>query len=404
MRLIIKLLVVLALAAGLGLLIRYHEGSVTISLPPDTYDLAPNELALGILAMFVIGYFVIRTLIHLFTLPETLASWIGGRRRRKAQAALHDLVLAMHEGDLKRVDELAELAQRDESTAAAAALMAARAAHMNDELVRRNEWLQRSTSVAGADRARIMFAAETALDDQRPVEALAILARAPASLAASLPLLRLKLRALQGAEQWRDALETARQLQRKRGLSNEAFDRVREQAFESLFEGATDAAEVDALYQQMSRDDAGSAPVIEAAAEAFARTGEEMKSLRVIERILETRLSPPALVLFTRLNTIPPRERLRLAERWQRQYDDDALILATLGRLCIAEGLWGKAEECLRAADARSPSPFTRLALAEMYEALRRERDASQLYKDIARDPVANPVLAPMISDRRLPG
>ncbi len=403
MRLLIKLLIVLGLAAVLGLLIRYHEGSVTISLPPDSYELAPNELALGILAMFALGYVVVRVFIHLFSLPESLGRWWGARRRRQAEQALRDLVLAVHEGDLDKVDKLAERAQRDEACAGPSALMAARAAHLAGDVARRNQWVQRSASAPGADRARIMFAAESALDDQRPGDALAILGRAPTPLTASVQFLRLKLRALEGTGRWREVLDVAAALFARKGLDAQAQVQVRARAYEALFEVAQGPDEVDALYAELGRQDLGAGSVMEAAAEAYARTGEELKALRVIERILETRLSPAALVLFTRLDTIPPRDRLRLAERWQRQYDDDPLILATLGRLCIAEGLWGKAEECLRAANAKSPSPFTRLALAEMYEAMGRQQDASMLYKDIARDPHGGRLPPPVDERRRLP-
>lgn len=403
MRLLIKVLVVLALAAGLGLLIRYHEGSVLVSLPPDEYRLQPNELALAILFMFGLGYVLLRVLIQLFMLPETLSGWLGARRHRKAERALHEAVMAMHEGDLERVDQLAELAQRDEATAGPAALMAARAAHMKGDAVRRNEWLQRSTSAPNAERARIMLAAEAALDDERPLDALAVLSRAAAAQAGGVPMLRLRLRALQQAGQWREALQVGTQLHRAKGLGGDALERLRARALEALFDDAQDPAAVEAVYQEMGAERQAPDAVVEAAAEAYARVGEEVKALRVIERILERRVSARALVAFTRLDTIPPRDRLRLAERWLSQHADDPLILATLGRLCIAEGLWGKAEEFLRAANEKSPSPFTRLALAEMYEAMGRQHDASVLYKDIARDQRPG-LLPPVMTEPRLPG
>ncbi|MEZ5740324.1 MAG: heme biosynthesis HemY N-terminal domain-containing protein [Burkholderiaceae bacterium] len=386
MRLLIKLLVVLGLAVGLGLLIQYHEGSVTISLPPDEFHLAPNELALAILAMFVLGYLVVRIGFRLFTLPEWIGGIRGRRRQRKAESALHDTVLALHEGDYERVNRLAQRAQGHEGTAGPAALLAARAAHLAGNIAQRNDWLQVSANDRNTDKARIVLAAETALDDDRPADAMAILAQATPEHAGSVAVLRMRLRAEQALDQWKEALATATRLHQRQVYGDEALRALRVRAYEALFAAATQVSEVDALYKQLGREEKAIDEIVESAAEAYAAGGDEATAARLVEQTMERRLSSRLLVLFTRLDTIPPRDRLRIAERWQSQYQDDARILATLGRLCLLEGLWGKAEALLRQANEKSPSPFTRLALADMYEALGRQQDASELYRAIARD------------------
>ena len=51
-------------------------------------------------------------------------------------------------------------------------------------------------------------------------------------------------------------------------------------------------------------------------------------------------------------NNIPQIEQ---AERWLKQHTDDAGLLLALGKLCIHQGLWGKAQSYLDASISLEP-------------------------------------------------
>ena len=203
-------------------------------------------------------------------------------------------------------------------------------------------------------------------------------------------ILRLRLRAHEQSSDWHAVIKTANTLQKRGGISEEAGRDARSKAWQALFaETNGDLEKIKEHRKSISKQDLKIDGVSEAAAEAYALGGDHASAGKLVQTVLDERLSSRMLVLYTRLDAIETTERLRIAEGWLEKYkndEDSAMITAVLGRLCMAEGLWGKAEAYLKEANARSPSPFTRLALAEMYERLGRGEEASGLYRSIARD------------------
>jgi HemY protein len=96
------------------------------------------------------------------------------------------------------------------------------------------------------------------------------------------------------------------------------------------------------------------------------------------------RLVAPLVSLYAQLEAVPARERLRRAEAWRGRYGDDPVLLRALGRLCAAQGLWGKAEEFLLLAAGMAPDRETHLLLAQLYERLGRADEAQQHYRAAA--------------------
>ena len=92
------------------------------------------------------------------------------------------------------------------------------------------------------------------------------------------------------------------------------------------------------------------------------------------------------LRLYARLTSLPARDRLARAEKWRDRHGDDPALLATMGDLCLAESLWGKAEEFLQRADKLAPSRVTRQLLGSLYERTERRDEAYRYYKLAAED------------------
>jgi HemY protein len=79
-------------------------------------------------------------------------------------------------------------------------------------------------------------------------------------------------------------------------------------------------------------------------------------------------------------------ERIDHCERWLRAHPHDAALLLTLGRLCAARGLWGKATSFLDASLSIQPTRRGHIAAAQLYERVGREFEANRHYR-AAADP-----------------
>lgn len=387
MKLLISWTVALLLAIGLGLLLRYNDGTVTILLPPHSFEIAANTAALALIGGFIGGYLLLRTVLHLIRMPHAIRDWRQARRKRLANDSLTASVVAFNEGRIEQFEVMAQRALAHPDTAGTASLLAARAAHGRGDTVARDRWLKALDSHPGLADARAMFRAEICLEQTQGEAAVLALDELSAKAGASAQAQRLRLRALDQAGRWTEQLQVAARLLRSGVLDEPGARAIRLRAYEELFEEASESSQqVQQLFRSLSRHDREDPGILVPAIEAFAHSGDHRRAVDMIDTLMSTRIEPRLLILFTRLNSIATGDRLGMAEGWLKRYPDNPLILATLGRLCLAEELWGKAETFLKRANELEPSPFTRLALAEMYDVLGRAPEASELYRSIARD------------------
>jgi HemY protein len=78
------------------------------------------------------------------------------------------------------------------------------------------------------------------------------------------------------------------------------------------------------------------------------------------------------------------RLRIERGERWLLEREQDAALLAALGRLCVEAELWGKAQSYLEASLAFGESRETHLALARLHERFSRTAEAQRHYRRAA--------------------
>ena len=72
------------------------------------------------------------------------------------------------------------------------------------------------------------------------------------------------------------------------------------------------------------------------------------------------------------------RGQLEQAERWLPQHPDDAGLLLTLGKLCLHQGLWSRAQSYLDASNSLTPSSAAYNALGQLAEKLQHKEEASR--------------------------
>ena len=69
------------------------------------------------------------------------------------------------------------------------------------------------------------------------------------------------------------------------------------------------------------------------------------------------------------------------AEEWLRGHPDDAGLLLALGRMCIRQRLWGKAQSYLEASLSVAETQAAHLELARLCDQLERPDEANRHYR-----------------------
>ncbi len=392
MRRIIGLILVISAAVGLALLLRFNSGNVAILWPPYRVDLSLNLAIVVLLVTFLLLYFLVRAASQAYGLPARVRRYRGARRRERANRALRDSLVAFFEGRFGRAERLAENARDEPALAGPAALLAARAAQAAHQPERRDRWLEAAGEGDETRTATRVVSAEAALEDGRPGDALVAVEELGRLRPGRLHALDLRLRVHEQQKDWERVLEVVRELDKHDAIAEPRRRALRVRAYRALFRTRSgDVAAVRELWKSIGAAEREVDGVVEAAATAFADSGDHVQAARLAEGVLERRLAPGLLALYGRLDAVPAQQRLRTAERWLDKHGEDAELLTLLGQLCATEEIWGKAEEFLRRAEAKGGSRQARLALAALYDKLERPDDAAAVHRRIATD---TPLLA----------
>jgi HemY protein len=386
MRWVAWLLVAFALAVGMSLLMRFNYGNVAILWPPYRIELSANFAMALLLLGFLVAHVLLVATGKALALPQRVRDYRNRRQHEQATRALRDSVLAFFEGRLSRVEKHARAAQSLPVTAGAAALVAARSAQRMQEHDRRDRWLADATADANASNAVLMTQAEIAVEEQRPLDAIRIVERMHAGGARHLSGMRTLLRAYEQAERWEDVLHTLRLLEKREALHPAAAARLRGRAFnELLVRRAGDAAAIRELWRGLRADERRLPELAAPTVLALAAANATPEARKIAEQALDAAYSEPLLLAYATLSQVPARDRLERIEGWRNRYGDEPLLLLVLGRTCIAEKLWGKAEDYLKRVVRAEPTVAAHAALAELYEVTDRAEEAAVEYRAAAK-------------------
>jgi len=390
MRALFWLVAVFAAAVALALAGRLGEGYVLVVYPPWRVEISLVLYLLAMAAAFGAAYFALRLINHAFALPAHVRAFRERRRREQAQSALASALQCYFEGRYARAEKEASLAWESGASPGIAALVAARAAHQMREYERRGQWLERAEAAGESlHAARLLTQAELALDERDFIGARNALRSmhgiGPRHIAAA----RMQLRAERGAQNWEEVLRLAALLAKRGAFSPAIAEEYRVQAhIELLARESGDRGSLEARLRRIPAADLAHPRVAAAAARRAAALDEAPLGRELIERSLAVEWNAALVALYGEIDKLETgkrgneaRARIERAERWLREHAEDAQLLSTLGRLCVAAELWGKAQNYLEASLSFGPSRDAHLELARLAERDGRAAEAQKHFR-----------------------
>lgn len=305
-----------------------------------------------VLLLGVVAWALLRLLVLLLRGPFRL---LRRRRKAKARERLASGIIALQQGWPKRAEKLLRRAANDPVQRSAALLCAAECARQRGDQDAATRYLlelgKHDPHTVGA-----VAEARALLEAGQPQQALDLLQRAAAEQPAAPAAVELRARALAATGRAAEALPMLPELRRLRAREGQSSDRLEsELAAEAVRQAAT-AAELDAVWDGLSRPAQSSLPVLEALAVAAHRLERDADAVAALERQLDKNWDDNLVARWGALRHADPRRAIKRGEKWlDRQPDSPGLLLA-LGRLCHGEELWGKAEDFLQRALAGRPT------------------------------------------------
>jgi HemY protein len=227
------------------------------------------------------------------------------------------------------------------------------------------------------DQARLTTLADLLVSQERYEEALAVLNDLSARDARNLRLLKLKLQAEQAMRRWDEAIETVEALVKLGGVGPAEAASVRRAAhLGNLNRHAQDAGALAAYWKQLPSEMRVDPAVAATAARYHLALGGTEEAQAIIEQALDREWNPSLVALYGEAaggNAMPQIER---AEKWLRQHARDPALLLALGKLCMRQELWGKAQSYIEASLALEPTHDGHMTLAALMERIGKPQEA----------------------------
>ncbi len=396
MRGLFWLLAVFAAAVALALVGRVGDGYVLLVYPPWRVEVSLLLFVLALAAAFAVSYAAVRLIGHTLALPAQVRAFRERRKREHAQSALTAALQCHFEGRFARAEKEAALAWEAGVAPGLAALIAARAAQQLREFERRDLWLERAGAAGETlHAARLLTQAELLLEERDFVGARNALRSLHGTGPKHIATARMQLRAERGAQNWEEVLRLAAILAKRGAIPAAIAEEHRVQAYiELLARDSGDRGSFEARLRRIPAADQAHPRVAAAAARRAMALGEAALARELIERSLASEWNSALVLLYGDVRALEhqkardeARARIERAERWLREHAEDPQLLATLGKLCVAAELWGKAQNYLEASLSFGPSRVAHLELARLAEREGRAAEAQKHFRSASELP-----------------
>jgi HemY protein len=374
-----------AIAVVLATAGRFDAGQVLLVYPPYRVDISLNLFVVGIIVLFIVLYALMRIVRNIWRMPQRVAAYRERSRAAKAQAALRDAIGNLYAGRFSRAEKGARDSLTIGANKGAAGLIAATAAHRMHEYARRDEWLAQIDEPDWQD-ARLMATADMRADGHDADGALAALTEMQSQGGRRIHAQQIALRAQQQLKNWAEVLKLVKTLEKREAIHPAVAVRLRQQAAENLLRDRRhDADALLEVWHSLSSKERHSPRLADLAAELLGALNRQPDARKIVEEALAHNWDARLLRRYPDTAGNDALPLIQKAEAWQKERPDDADLLFSLGRLCLHQQLWGKAqsflEAALKLADNEPLKSRTHRALARLFEQLGDAGKANQHYR-----------------------
>jgi HemY protein len=365
-----------------------------------------GSLALFILLdviLFAVLYLTVRFFVRLWQTPSTVKTWHHQRQIRLAQKSLTRGLLEMAEGDWKGAEKRLLKHAANAETPLLNYLAAARAAQLQGEHERRDQYLQLAhESMPSADIAVSLTQAELQLAHQQMEQALATLKHLKSIAPKHVYVLKLLSELYQQLDDWQQLRELLPELKKRKACSPSELEQLesRIHLFSLQQAAGQDLPALENAWKQIPRKKRFQTSLVIEYARHLVSLNEPDKAIKEINQCLnkhrDKKWDDGVLIAYANINGSNPSIQLTVAEDWLKIKSSNPALLLMLARLSLKARLWGKARSYLEASIEIHPTISAYHELGNLLEQMGETDQARQYYRlGLDMDSESRPVELP---------
>lgn len=382
MRYLIYAMLALLAAVAVALLALPDPGYVLIGYGDWSVESTLVVLLLGMVAL----YATVRLLVGLRRVPRDLLDWERRRKTRRARNALNRGLIELAEGQWSNAERRLVRHAATSDNALITYLAAARAAQQQGAHERRDHYLRLAhESTPEADVAVGLSQAELQIAHGQMEQALATLRHLRSMAPRHVYVLKMLMKLYQRVQDWQALRELLPELTRRKVVDEQEAEELIIAVHSALLLQAAVKRDLEELRRvwgwlpkRLQQDQDLLLP--------YAQQLNDLDAVKEAEALLCAGLKQSwnqrLVYLYGQLQGGDAARRLAEAELWLRDHEKDPVLLLTLGRLCLANQLWGKARSYLEASVHISPTVETYQALGSLLEQLEEPDQAMVCYRN----------------------
>jgi HemY protein len=372
-------------AAAVAVTLAAHNpGYVQFVYPPYRMEMSLALFALLMVVIFVLGYLLVSLVFATLQMPEYVRRFRKERAANKGRAAMLEAFTAYFEGRFAAAEKAAVRAMELGEKSGLNPIVAARAAHELREFDKRDAYLANARDkTVGETTMRLMAKTEFMLDQKHPQSALNTLKELnDAGVHKHIGALNLELKAQMQAHNWDAVLAVLVKLEKRNAIDNIVATQLRQQAWlEKLRSQTADISALRALWKSIPGEFKRRSKIAAAASEAFGKLGDCRTSQQLLTDSLNSQWDSNLVTLYGECRNDNNNAQIEQAERWLKQHTDDAGLLLALGKLCMHQQLWGKAQNYLDASLSLEPNRAANIALGQLAEKMGKQEQAREYFQ-----------------------
>jgi HemY protein len=385
MRFLFLALATLIATVGLAVLAYQDPGYVLIARTDWALETSLAFFLVTLLVGFALLYAAIRVVLNTWRLPGRVKALRRLRRTTRARRISERGFIALAEGRWKEAEhDLARAAPQSDNPLVNY-LTAARAAQRQGASQRRDHYLTMAhQAMPGAELAIGLARAEAQLSHNQLEQALAILLRLR-ELAPKQPrVMYLLAQVHEAMGEWGRVAALVPELRGHAAAPESELDALEARAQTHLLDAAGSSRRIDLVRQawaEVPKTVQKRADVTAAFARNLACLGEGAEAEALLRDAIRRQWDAELVRLYGQVRGADPGRQLATAEGWLKQNERSAVLLLTLGRICLHHRLWGKARTYLEASLGLEPRAETYRELAVLLQQFKEHDKALDYFR-----------------------
>lgn len=378
-------LIILLLAVWMGLFAHEDTGYVLIGRGYKTIEMSLTLFVVLMVLLFFLVYMALWLVRNSLEVPTRLRFWRGQKRGRRARRSSTKGLIELAQGNWTQAERALVRGVKGSDMPLLNYLSAARAAQKQGAPERRDHYL----AMAHQNRKDASFAvqvtqAELQLAHGQLEQALATLMHLRTIAPRHPHVLFLLVQLYDKLKSWGDLKDLLPVLRKQRVLPEAELKVMEKKVHRELLAIAAKQGKADKLrqsWQQVPRELRNDETLIDDYARHLLRLEQHDTAEALLREAIRRRWNVDFVYLYGLVKGAQPAKQLAYAEAWLKGHEENNVLLLTLGRLCIRNELWGKAESYFEASLGAGPMSETYTELGRLLEQLEQPDRARECFR-----------------------